>query len=329
MIEGSKKNYWKLFRYYLNKPWAILTLVVFFVLVVMGLSVNRIMLALLHSRPEVVVPKIEGKSLMDALQIASSLDLAIQQEGADFDESLPAGTVLRQHPPSGMKVRAGRSLRVIISKGGQVVFIPIVIGKPISEAQSMLATDGIQMGAVTEMYSLEVPKGIVISQNPSSGTVVTRGAMVDVEVSQGMPPAGVPLLPNFVGQSAKEVRDWAQGVGVSVRIKEDMKALGAPGSVIKQDPLGGQPLLEGDDIQITIIPTSSGSGKRLTYQVPTDIQEAVVRIVARDTKGENQIYEGKHGATSVVDVPVEIQSTTRFRIYVNDVLKEERVIEPK
>ena len=35
------------------------------------MSVNQIMSTLLHSRAEVVVPKLEGKNLVEALQIAS------------------------------------------------------------------------------------------------------------------------------------------------------------------------------------------------------------------------------------------------------------------
>src|SRR5262245_32133622 len=86
----------------LKKPWAMLLIAFFLVCAVVAFSINRIMIALLHSRPEVVVPKLEGKSLSDALAIVSPLDLSLQQDGTDFDDSLPAGTIMRQQPPSGM-----------------------------------------------------------------------------------------------------------------------------------------------------------------------------------------------------------------------------------
>lgn len=311
-----------------KRPWAVVAIAAFVFVLILGLSINRIMLSLLHSRPEVVVPKLEGKSLMEALRTASALNLSIQQESIDFDESLPAGTVIRQHPPSGMQVRSGRAIRVIVSKGGQVVFIPDVVGRPIAEAQSMLAGDGIQMGAINEMYSNDVPKGTVMTQHPSSATVATRGAMVDVSVSKGMPPAGLPLLPDFIGQASSSVQEWASGVGASVKIRENAKAIGPAGTVVKQEPEPGQPLLEGQDIRITVVPLSSSQSSRFTYSIPSDLGDVTIRIMARDNTGESQVYEGKHKGGTKVEIPIGINVTTRFRVYVDDLLKEEKVVEP-
>lgn len=317
------------FLYYLGRPWAILSIAFLIVCFVVAFSINRIMTALLHSRPEVVIPKLEGKSLMDALGIVSPLDLSLQQEGTDFDESLPAGTILRQQPPSGMQVRAGRAIRVVISKGGQVVFVPDVIGRPLAEAQSMLATDGIQMGAVSELYSIDIPKNAVLSQTPSSSTVVTRGAFVDVEISKGPPPVGLPLVPDFIGKAVSVANEWAGGVNANVKVKEHAGAIGSAGTIVKQEPAAGQPLLEDQDIAVTIVPLAAGNSKsRFSYEVPGDQSDATVRIMARNDQGESQIYEGRHKGGAVVEVPVQVKTTTRFRVYLNDVLKEERVIEP-
>lgn len=322
--ETTTEKFWRIAK----KPWAVVAIAVLVFVLILGLSVNRIMLALLHSRPEVVVPKLEGKSLMDALRMVSELNLSLQQESIDFDESLPAGTIIRQHPPSGMQVRSGRAIRVIVSKGGQVVFIPDIVGRPIAEAQSMLAGDGIQMGAINEMYSTDIPKGTVMTQNPSSATVATRGAMVDVSVSKGMPPAGLPLLPDFIGQASSSVQEWAGGVGAAVKMKENAKAVGPAGTVVKQEPEPGQPLMEGQDIRITVVPLSSNSSSRFTYVVPRDAGDVTVRIMARDNTGESQVYEGQHKGGAKVEIPIGIEVTTRFRVYLDDILKQEKVVEP-
>src|SRR5258706_6904889 len=103
---------------------------------------------LLHSKPEVIVPSLEGKVILEALHMVSDLDLSLHQEGTEFDEALPAGPIVRQHPPAAIHVRAGRAIRVVISKGGHVLFIPDLIGKPLAHAPSALASNGLQMGAV-------------------------------------------------------------------------------------------------------------------------------------------------------------------------------------
>ncbi|MCH7524818.1 MAG: PASTA domain-containing protein, partial [Bacteroidetes bacterium] len=150
-----KKNRWA----FLAQPWAVVIMTLFVTAIIIGLSINSIMLSVLNTRPEVVVPDLQGKSISEALQIVSDIDLALKQEGIEFDDGLPAGTVLQQQPPSGMNVRTGRAIRIVLSKGGEAIFIPMIIGKLLAEAQSSLAADGLQLGAVEEIYSMEHPAG--------------------------------------------------------------------------------------------------------------------------------------------------------------------------
>jgi eukaryotic-like serine/threonine-protein kinase len=313
---------------FVKKPWFIIAVGIFLAFVVFVFSLNQVIGTLLHSRPEVSVPNLEGKGLVDALQTASALDLSLQHESTDYDESLPAGTVIRQLPASGMKVRAGRSIRVVVSKGGQASFVPDIAGKRLAEAQSVLAAGGIQLGAVAEAYSVDLSKGMVIDQQPSSGTVVSRGAMVDITVSKGPPPSGLPIAPDLGGKTADEVNRWSRESKIEVTIREDKSAGGIPGTVVKQVPAPGQPILEEQALIVTIVPLSGGTASRLTLEVPSDVDTASVRVVARDSRGESEVYEGRHAGGSKVDVPVAVNTTTRFRIYINDILQEERVVEP-
>jgi len=149
-----------------------------------------------------------------------------------------------------------------------------------------------------------------------------------VSISKGLPPAGLPLMPDFAGKSADQVRAWAKDVGADVKIKENPRAVGPAGTVVKQDPQAGQPLLEGQDVQITIVPYSSAHGTRLNFVVPKGMGDVMVRVMARDSRGESQVYEGKHKGGAKLEIPIGVQTTTRFRIYTNDILKEERVVEP-
>jgi len=105
--------------------------------------------------------------------------------------------------------------------------------------------------------------------------------------------------------------------------------VGAAGTVVKQWPVAGQPLIEGEKVKIITVPLlAAGQGSRLSYEVPKEDGEATVRIMARDSRGESQVYEGHHKGGEKIQVPIGVNSTTRIRIYVNDVLKDERVLEP-
>jgi serine/threonine-protein kinase len=228
-----------------------------------------------------------------------------------------------------MQIRAERSIRVVVSKGGQSVFVPSVVGRRLAEAQSAIASEGLQMGAVDEVYSTSFDEKVVVTQDPSSGTVVARGALVDVSVSKGLPPSGAPIVPDFKQQNVDNARDWAKGVNATLNVKEDAKAVGVSGTVVKQDPPAGQPLLVGDSLDVTIVPLiASEKGARLSYKMPAGSGSAQLRILARDNRGESEIYNGTHKAGENVEIPMNVNSTTRVRIYVDGLLKEERVVEP-
>lgn len=311
-----------------KKPWFIISATSALILLLAAISINDIMNALLHSREEVVVPEIEQMTLMEALELTSSLNLSLIQDGSEFDETVAAGTIVRQHPPAGMEVREGRAVRVIVSKGGQVVFIPLVVGSRLAEAQSMLALDGLQLGAVNEIYSIDSPNNAVISQQPSSGTVVTKGALIDLVISKGAPPPGAPIALDFVGKPVEVVREWAGRTGVSIDITEDPKAAGAAGTVVRQDPIGGQPAV-GKEMRLTIVPIlANEQGYRFTYRIPEKFGKIKIRIKARDNRGEFEVYEGRHQGGDRIEIPMSIESTTRARIYIDGRLQQERVIEP-
>ncbi|OVE75902.1 hypothetical protein BVX98_06750, partial [bacterium F11] len=311
-----------------RKTGVLVSVLIILVLSLITISVNDIMKALLHSRAEVHVPNIEGKSILDALSIVSSLNLSLIQDGQEFDESLPAGTILRQHPPSGMKVRTRRLIRVIVSKGGKVVFVPLIIEHPIAEAQSRLAQDGLQIGSINEQFSADFAKGIVISQEPSSGTIVTHGALIDLAVSKGAAPAGSVIVPNFIEKRIDTVEDWAAQLGIKVKMKEDPKAIGRAGIVVKQRPLPDQPLID-EAFFVTIVPLlASEQGFRFSYKVPRGLGESEIRIQARSNRGEYDVYHGQHHGGYLIEVPMDIDSTTRVRVYIDGDLKHERVIEP-
>ena len=185
------------------------------------------------------------------------------------------------------------------------------------------------MGAVNEVFSTTFDEKVVVAQYPSSGTIVARGALVDVDVSKGLPPAGAPIVPNFIQQNVENAREWALAVNTKIDVREEASAVGVAGTVVKQSPSAGQPLLVGENLVLTIVPlVASEKASRLSYSMPAGNAEALLRILARDNRGENEIYSGVHNPSEVVEIPIQVSATTRVRIYVDGLLQEERVIEP-
>ncbi|MBT8044556.1 MAG: PASTA domain-containing protein, partial [Verrucomicrobiae bacterium] len=73
--------------------------------------------------------------------------------------------------------------------------VPGVVGLPQATAESMITDAGMTVGNVTtaSSYSLTVPAGHVLSQNPVASTSTAYGTAVDLEISIGQDPA-LPVL---------------------------------------------------------------------------------------------------------------------------------------
>src|SRR4051812_5009014 len=63
--------------------------------------------AVIHSRPVVMVPDLNSKSISDALTLLSQAHLGLIKEGEQFDKRYPARTIIRQNPAAGTMVREG------------------------------------------------------------------------------------------------------------------------------------------------------------------------------------------------------------------------------
>jgi uncharacterized delta-60 repeat protein len=79
---------------------------------------------------------------------------------------------------------------VIVGPGTRLrCVVPNVKGKTLVQARRLLASKRCTLGKVTKAYSRKVRKGRVISQRPSAGRRLARGAKVHLKVSRGRQPS--------------------------------------------------------------------------------------------------------------------------------------------
>jgi hypothetical protein len=99
--------------------------------------------------------------------------------------------------------------------------------------------------------------------------------------------------------------------------------------VIEQVPLADQALQEGTVVRVVATPAAAGSAGavRLRYEVPSGNDRVQLRMVARDESGEHEIFRGERNGGDAVEVPVPGAGPTRVRIFLNDLLVDERIVE--
>src|SRR3990167_3337634 len=107
-------------------------------LLILFFTLNWAVKTAVHAQKDVVVPDLTGQSLYEALDVLSRLNLGLKQEGAEFNDQVPVGTVLRQLPPAGMSVRESKVIRVTLSQGGESIFVPDLEGQSLRSAEIAL-----------------------------------------------------------------------------------------------------------------------------------------------------------------------------------------------
>lgn len=138
------------------------------------------------------MPGFDGKTAIEAEKEMKEKGLVvnIQKEYSELDEDgypyAEPGFVLRVYPEAGSDVRAGDTVTLTVSRGGDFgheVWVPNVIGMSRDNA---ITTLGKWMNIhVTYEQSSEVPEGEVISQNPTSDETSDPDGDVSIVVSSG------------------------------------------------------------------------------------------------------------------------------------------------
>jgi serine/threonine-protein kinase len=178
----------------------------------------------------------------------------------------PPTTVLLRQPQQ----RAGRSLayvllalatvavfvlalvvaRGLLSGGSTEVNTPKVVGQTLAEAEETLAGKGLTIGTVAQEYSPEVPKGHVISQDPTFDILLQRGDSVDLVVSLGVHLVAVP--DQLVGLTEEDARTALRAAGLRVGQVISRNSDAPAGQVLQTDPASGTQIAENSKVTLFV-----------------------------------------------------------------------------
>jgi serine/threonine-protein kinase len=229
---------------------------VFIVLVIIGVSVyysfNMVMLSLIHSRKEIETPNLIGKSLYDSLDELSKTGFGLIKDGEEPDQNIPAGMILRQNPSAGMLVREGKTIKVTISQGGETVYVPDLVGQTIRSADIALRYSTLVMGEVERKFSAAIEKDYVISQDIKAGQKVDKDSVVNIVVSEGVPPEGIILLPNFVNRNVEEAKIWTSENNVTLDIKTEVNQDIENNTIVNQYPQSDTDITDTKHVTLTV-----------------------------------------------------------------------------
>jgi serine/threonine-protein kinase len=123
----------------------------------------------------VPVPDVAGRGFEEAQAVLAARGFPAERV-EEFSDTVEAGRVIRTDPAAGRDAQPGRTVRVVVSRGPDVVVVPDLRGRTIDEASALAQQAGLQV-SVSGSYS---PGRRVQAQAPDPGTTVRRNSVVTI-----------------------------------------------------------------------------------------------------------------------------------------------------
>lgn len=138
----------------------------------------------------VSTPDVQNIYLDDAQREIEKLGLKVIIR-EEFNANVEKNYVISQTPVAGTEVKEGDTITIVLSKGAKEAEVPNVVGITLGEAENILKENKLELGTITYEFSDSSNKGVVLRQNPKSGSgSVEEGDRINVVVSKG--PEAVP-----------------------------------------------------------------------------------------------------------------------------------------
>jgi len=237
--------------------------------------------ALVGPGSRIVVPSVVGASVEEATAALEPLGLRSEVTEKRFDEDIAAGKILESNPSGGDKIDAGGIVKLIISKGQERYVIPVLTGLTPEAAIKTLTSQPLKSAGIVEEFNSTIPKGLVISTNPSNGQKVKRDTPVTVIVSKGVEEIA---LTTYVGQSADQAQNELTDAGFNVESSFAYSETVAAGAVISQTPSGVVSAPKGSTITLVVSKGSKFVFIPNVYSIETSKAMATLKDIGLKVK---------------------------------------------
>jgi serine/threonine-protein kinase len=268
---------------------------------------------------EVEVPDVKGMTLYEADRKLRGVGLEMEVGKRWHDPQVPKDRIISQEPRAATIVKQKRSIIVDVSEGPELKIVPDVQGLSRLEAEIALENAGFIPDVVLEFSNL-IPQGEVFKQLPRGNAEEPKGSTVLITVSRGAEPQFI-TMPNLIGETLENARaillERRLELGL---ISYESSREAFEGIVIKQDVDPQAFILQGVAVNLVI---SSGPGPPVRtvriekITIPRDKEEAVVRILVNDAKGERVAYEATHRGGEQLERRVDFYGSGTIQVYVD------------
>ncbi|MDQ0796830.1 Stk1 family PASTA domain-containing Ser/Thr kinase [Streptomyces sp. B1I3] len=195
------------------------------------------------------VPSLLGRTQAVAEKRLSDAGLDVKGVGHAYSDTVERGTVISSDPGSGERIRGNDAVKLVISRGPELVEVPDVEGLSLADARRELKKTGLEQGMVTREFSQDVGRGEVVRTDPAIGTERHAGSAVALVVSKGSPVD----VPDVRGLAVADAEAVLEEAGLEAEVLADrVHSAEAAGDVARQSPTDGEEVAEGDTVELTV-----------------------------------------------------------------------------
>lgn len=234
-------------------------------LIIIGFIIGMYMSATVLSRGEITVPDIVQMDVEEATETLRELELTLSVDKTVNHPTIPEGLIISQDPKPQVIVKKKSEVKIVVSKGPNVVIVPNILNSNLLNAEVALSNEGLAVGEVIRVYHEQIPSGKVVRQEPAAGEEIIQGSAVNIMVSKGPEPIWI-RMPAVTGLNIEQAKAILQNYNLIVGIVQPETSYEAKQDiVIRQDPGADSEVLQGSVVNLVI---SSGPGR---IELPTNV----------------------------------------------------------
>ena len=202
--------------------------------------------------PDVVVPDVSGKSIVDAESLLKSKGFTINPDNEEEEsDTVDPGLVIKTNPVANVTRKKGTEITLVVSKKSDSVELDDYTGKNYYEIKANLEAKGIYV--LIEKKTVDDATSAVadniIAQNPAKGTKVTKGDTVTLYIADI-----TDKYPDFVkeGWSVSDVKAFADKYSLSLEVDNEETTSSKDGTILNQSRAAGTKIIAKATLKITV-----------------------------------------------------------------------------
>ena len=194
------------------------------------------------------VPRVLDLGITEAQERLTDDGFRVRIAAEEPDPRAAKGKVVWQDPPPGTILAEGSAVELTPSAGPGTILIPDVVNFDAAEARKVILAAGLTIGQEDSVQSSLDP-GVVVQTRPGGGLAREPGSPVDLVLSSGLPPTGVPSV---IGMTQDDARRTIERLGLVLGELRVGRSDGPAGVVLEQNPRSGARLVRGSRVDLVI-----------------------------------------------------------------------------